>query len=189
MKPLIACILFVASASIWKAKEVKEEVVLSDREKVMQVASSQIGIREKTGRNDGEVEKYIAFVGLDPKAHLPYCVAFISWCGDQALGEKSPYPKSAWSPTHLSGGERLTTSTNVKPAGVFGIYDRRRKRVSHGGFTLAKTGNYIITVEANTSNKAAIGSEEDRDASKGGGVYKKRRRIGTSLRYKEWIVK
>jgi hypothetical protein len=41
-------------------------------------ALSQVGITEKTGRNDGEVEKYLKLFGL--KKGQPYCAAGQYWC-------------------------------------------------------------------------------------------------------------
>lgn len=155
----------------------------TDREKVLAVASSQVGIVEKTGRNDGEVEKYIASVGLDPKAGYPYCAAFNYWVGKEALGE-SPYPKSAWSPDQVKGGQRVTRSTVIKGGEAFGIHFRSKGRIAHTGLVESFNGTNFITIEANTSANAAVGSAADRD---GQGVYRKRRHWRTVRTVKDWI--
>lgn len=155
----------------------------TDREKVLAVASSQVGIGEKTGRNDGEVEKYIASVGLNPKAGYPYCAAFNYWVGKEALG-KSPYPKSAWSPDQVKGGQRVTRSTVIKGGEAFGIHFRSKGRIAHTGLVEYFNGTNFITIEANTSANAAVGSAADRD---GQGVYRKRRHWRTVRTTKDWI--
>lgn len=181
---LLACIAILASASAWRSAEPPPSPVLDERQKVIQVASSQVGIKEKTGKNDGEVEKYIASVGLDPKAGYPYCAAFTYWVGREALGNDNPYPKSAWSPDTVKGGKSLTASTEIQGGETFGIYSSTRKRIAHTGFCEKRSGNYIITIEANTSANAAVGSEADRE---GQGVYRKRRHWKTIRTIKDWI--
>lgn len=46
-------------------------------EKSLLTAISQVGVKEKTGKNDGEVEKYLHSVGL--KKGNPYCAAAQYW--------------------------------------------------------------------------------------------------------------
>jgi len=59
---------------------------------------SQVGVREASGRNDGEVEKYLHSVGL--KKGNPYCAAGQYWCfmvAADALGmlyDSIPIPRS-----------------------------------------------------------------------------------------------
>lgn len=156
---------------------------LSDREKVIAVATSQVGVTEKTGNNDGEVEKYIASVGENPKSKIPYCACFNYWCGKEALG-KSPYPKSAWSPDHVKGGTRVTATSPIKGGEAFGIYFGSKGRVAHTGLSVRREGGNIITAEANTSGNAAVGSAADRD---GQGVFMKRRPWRTVYSVKDWI--
>jgi hypothetical protein len=176
--------LVVAFASL-KAipKHAPEPVPKTDREKILAVASTQVGIVEKTGKNDGEVEKYIASVGLNPKGGYPYCAAFNYWVGEQAL-DVSPYPKSAWSPDHVRGGQRVSKTTVIKGGECFGIWNKARKRIAHTGLLESFDGKTFITVEANTSANAAVGSEADRD---GQGVYRKRRHHLTVHSVKDWI--
>ena len=145
---------------------------------------SQVGIKERTGKNDGEVEKYIASVGLNPKAGYPYCAAFTYWVGREALGDANPYPRSAWSPDTVKGGRRVTAGTEIQGGETFGIYNSRRKRIAHTGFIEKRQGDHLITIEANTSANAAVGSEADRE---GQGFYRKRRHIRTVRTVKDWI--
>jgi|TARA_R110002167_G_scaffold149822_2_gene343293 hypothetical protein len=161
----------------------KPPVEQTDRQKVLSVASTQVGIVEKTGKNDGEVEKYIGSVGLDPKAGYPYCAAFNYWVGDEALG-KSPYPRSAWSPDQVKGGVRVTASTHIRGGEAFGIYFKSKGRIAHTGLVESFDGKSFITIEANTNANAAVGSAGDRD---GQGVYRKRRHWRTVHSVKDWL--
>lgn len=157
----------------------------TDRELVLKVAASQIGVTEKTGRNDGpQVEAYIASVGLNPKGGYPYCACFNFWVGREALASRNPYPKSAWSPDHVKGGTRVTAETKIKGGETFGIWFASKGRIAHTGLVERREGGNLITIEANTSANAAVGSAADRD---GQGVYRKRRPWRTVHSVKDWL--
>ncbi len=155
----------------------------TDREKVVAVAASQIGVTEKTGKNDGEVDKYLAAVGLAGTRN-PYCACFNYWCGREALGKANPYPKSAWSPDHVKGGRRVTETNEIKPGETFGIYFPSKGRIAHTGLVEKREGGNLVTIEANTSGNAASGSAADRD---GQGVFRKRRPWRTVHSTRDWI--
>lgn len=176
-------VIILAFASL-KAIPEKPAPEPTSREKVLAVASTQVGIVEATGKNDGPVEKYIASVGLNPKAGYPYCAAFNFWVGREALGSANPYPKSAWSPDHVKGGSRVTSSTTIKGGEAFGIWFRSKGRIAHTGLLERRDGSNLITIEANTSAAAAVGSAADRD---GQGVYRKRRHWRTVHSMRDWI--
>lgn len=54
-------------------------------DKAVQIAKSQVGLRERTGHNDGEhIENYLSAVGLNPKGRYPYCAAGIYWSFKEA---------------------------------------------------------------------------------------------------------
>ncbi len=139
----------------------------------------EIGVREATGRNDGErVEAYLRAVGFG-KGHA-WCAAFVSWtfqqCGVKAV-------KSAWSPAWFPVGKVIWSRGNkqqsVCPAAgdVFGIYFPSRKRIAHVGFVHRWGKKYVETVEGNTNE---AGSRE------GDGVYKKRRLISQIYKVSRW---
>jgi len=157
----------------------------TDRERVLQVAASQIGLTEKSGRNDGaQVEAYLKATGLDPKGRAPYCAAFVHWVGKEALGDRNPYPKSAWSPDMVKGGVRVTESTVIKGGETFGIWFPSKGRIAHTGLVERREGGNLITIEANTSGAAAVGSAADRD---GQGNFRKRRPWRTVHSVRDWI--
>jgi hypothetical protein len=71
----------------------ESEPITSVRQKIREIYSSQIGIREK-GYNSGKaVEQYLSYVSL-PKGN-PWCAAFVCWVFGKAGVEN---PRSGWSP-------------------------------------------------------------------------------------------
>lgn len=142
------------------------------RDKVKTTYESQLGIREKTGRNDGVmVEKFLQYVGL--KKGNPWCAAFVCWSFGQ-VGIKNP--KSGYSPD-LFALKYIIYKRNSKiykeppdKGDVFGIYFPEKGRVAHVGFVDEWQKKYVVTVEGNTNE---AGSRE------GDGVYKKRRLINS----------
>lgn len=131
-------------------------------------AAADVGVREASGRNDGpEVERYLAHVGLGPG--YAWCAAFVSYHLDQC-GVRNP--RSAWSPAFASVADQVWTprkaSRSPRPGDVFSIWFANLGRVAHVGFVTGLDGNYINTVEGNTSGP---GSRE------GDGVYARRRQL------------
>ena len=177
--------MIIAMGTPIVVKTIPEPKPETPREAVLRVAKSQVGIKERTGKNDGEVEKYIDSVGLNPKAGYPYCAAFNYWVGREALGKDvKHFPRSAWSPDHVKGGTKVTSTTQIKGGEAFGIYYSSKKRVGHTGLLKERQGANFITYEGNTSANAAVGSAADRE---GQGVYSKRRHWRTIYKYKDWI--
>lgn len=155
---------------------------MSDRDAVMAAARSQIGTQERTGRNDGPVEKYLTSVGLAKGD--PYCAAFVYWCGREALGPRNPFPRSGWSPDMVSRPDWLRGKGKPPEAGdTFGIHFASKGRVAHTGLVAARNAASITTIEANTSPQAATG-EADRN---GDGVWRKIRPLSTIHSTKRWL--
>jgi hypothetical protein len=184
MKTLMLLMLTVVAGSMLRPDPTPPlDEVLSPRQKVLRVASGEVGVREKTGRNDGEVDKYLAAVDLGG-SRAPYCAAFVYWVGREALGDDNPYPKSAWSPSFVARGKRVTSEFHPKGGEAFGIWFRNKGRVAHTGLIEARKGASLITIEGNTSSNAAVGSASDRE---GHGVYRKRRHLRTVHNYRDWL--
>jgi hypothetical protein len=146
---------------------------------VVNTLSSQVGIKELTGRNDGvEIDKYLISSGFKPNSRNPYCAAFLVWgwkqCGLKQFG--NAYSPS-WFPKNRIVVSKQKGWGNVKDSAVFvfGLYYNNLKRIAHVGYIEQVHTTYIITIEANSSQVAAIGSAEDRDAKDSGGVWRKRR--------------
>lgn len=143
-----------------------------------QVFLSQVGVREKTGKNDGpEVESYLKAVGLG-KGYA-WCAAFVKWCFDQT-GIKTTI--TAWSPSaHNSKNIVYHKSSFFKEpqsGDVFTIYYPSLKRIGHTGFFYERVSEKIYkTVEGNTN---AAGSRE------GDGVYIKYRSFNATNSITRW---
>ncbi|MFD1630561.1 CHAP domain-containing protein [Pseudopedobacter beijingensis] len=151
----------------------KQQADLQSRNRIVQLARNEIGVRELTGNNDGKrVAEYLKAVGLQQGS--PWCAAFVSWVFRQA---GFALPRTAWSPAMFNA------SVNVKEAQtavVFGIYFPELKRVAHVGLVERVDGDWLMTIEGNTN---VTGSRE------GDGVYRKRRHQKTIYRYADWVGK
>jgi len=136
------------------------------RAKVQHTYYSQVGIREKTGHNDGvEVERYLSYVWL--KKGNPWCAAFVSWTFGQNGIKKA---RSGGCVQLMEQGRTIYKSgkQTLEPqqADVFFIWFSNLKRVAHTGFVDKWSDTWVTTVEGNTNE---AGSRE------GDGVYKKKR--------------
>lgn len=130
------------------------------RTDLLDVANSQIGVRELTGRNDGkQVELYQASVKI-PKGSA-WCVAFVVWCHLQ-LNPDFSLPITGWSPALFR--RNVVYRRDHKrfrewiPRGgeCFGKYYSSKKRVAHVGIIESKWSKHLHTIEGNTSLIGAI---------------------------------
>jgi hypothetical protein len=140
---------------------------------LIDTAKRYVGVREKTGHNDGYfVEMFQNFVGI-PK-YSSYCGAFVSYCLTKA---HAIYPR-----TRSGSSRAFKKESSIKSIDVF--YGARVPAGSLVGFELVGTANghieittkdnqgaTIETIGANTSN-GLKGSQYD-----GNGVYARIRRI------------
>lgn len=150
------------------------------REKVAGIYTSEIGVREASGRNDGErVEMYLRSTGLG-KGNA-WCAAFVCWTFIQADVKAVV---SAWSPSWFAKNVIYTRGDNGNTtparADVFGIWFADKKRIAHVGFIdeWDSKSSFTITVEGNTND---AGSRE------GDGVYRKRRLKTQIYKVSRWI--
>ena len=156
-----------------KLSAVNWKLQAADRELILAIAQSQIGVREATGKNDGAaVETFLTYTGN--KKGDPWCASFVSWVYGKA-GFSTP--KNAWSPS-LFPMARLVSDPQA--ADVFGIYFPKLKRIAHCGLVERSKGNWIYSIEGNTN---LAGSRE------GDGVYRKLRHKHTIKYYSNWIDK
>ena len=143
-----------------------------NRELILRIAHSQLGVREATGKNDGkEVEAYLGYTGN--KKGEPWCASFVSWVYGKGGFIQ---PRTAWSPS-LFPLSRQTL--NPKSADIFGIYFANLKRIAHCGLIANINGNWINTIEGNTN---LAGSRE------GDGVYRKLRHRLQIKSFANWIA-
>ncbi|WP_316819813.1 peptidoglycan-binding protein [Pedobacter gandavensis] len=151
----------------------KTELVAGHKYRLLlvKIAQGELGLREKTGRNDGErIAEFLAKVGL--KKPEPWCAAFISWTFFKAGFER---PRSGWSPD-LFPDARLVKS--ALPGNVIGIYFPEKKRIAHVGLIEKGDGDWLVSLEGNTN---LSGSRE------GDGVYRKRRHRKSVYKIADWL--
>lgn len=166
----LICLLLFSFCCAFNSSAVEPITDEGDKiECVQAVYTSQIGVTEELGANDGiAVRGYLKVVNMNQP--VAWCAAFVSWAHLQCNIKN---PLSAWSPAMFPAKNTIYTrgkTGNQEPrtADVFGLYFPKLKRIAHVGFidSWPKDSNYVITVEGNTND---AGSRE------GDGVYRKRR--------------
>lgn len=174
---LTLLIIIISSVPLYSARY-ELEIDKCLHTKAMEIAGSQIGVTELTGKNDGvQVEKYLKVTGL-PKGY-PYCAAGISWCFYEAAKfynkPKSfiPFPMTAGSQVVYDYAKKNGMKTKNRPS-VWDIFCWRKKDhyTGHVGIidSIGQKG-WVYTTEFNTSN-GKKGSQRD-----GGGVYNRKRNV------------
>lgn len=144
------------------------------RVRAMQIADSQLFVRELTGHNDGkEVEAYLKLLSL-PKG-LAWCMAFVYWCFDRAskeLNVLNPVPKTAGVLDCYAKAKQYIITGDPEPGDQF-IMDFGSGKGHTGMVTEEKLASRIYTVEGNTSADPTYAGE-DRD---GNGVFERNRAV------------
>ena len=158
-------------AGFYSSATANRKLSTVNRERILRIAQSQLGVREATGRNDGkEVEAYLGYT--NNKKGEPWCASFVSWVYGKAGFVQ---PKTAWSPSLFPLARQ---TLNPKPADIFGIYFANLQRIAHCGLVEGARGNWIYTIEGNTN------SHGSRD---GDGVYRKLRHQRSIKYYANWV--
>ncbi len=131
------------------------------RGKLVAVAASQVGVRERTGKNDGpEVRQYLKEVGLSEG--YAYCAAGLTWCHNQL---KIPNPQSAWSPDWFKANvvyrrnKPQISPFESLPGQVAGFYSESKKRVSHVALIESENRQHYFTIEFNTNGSGSDDGE------------------------------
>lgn len=145
--------------------------LLTQREGIVKLAAQELGVRERSGKNDGKrVETYLAVVGLHRGD--PYCAAFVSFVyAKEGLAQ----PRSGWCP-NLFPSSRITRET--LPGNLIGIYFPDLGRIAHVGIIEQVHHDWCQSIEGNTN---VSGSRE------GQGVYRRLRHIKTIYRIADWV--
>lgn len=153
------------------------------RIRAIEIADTQLFVREKTNNNDGkEVEEYLKLVGLGKG--YSWCAAFVYWSFQKAADElklKNPLPKTAGVLNHweITKGQKLIQ--NPEEGDIF-IMDFGGGHGHTGLVTEAKNGR-IYTVEGNTSADPTYAGE-DRN---GNGVFERNRPMTTIKGYIRYV--
>lgn len=160
------------------------------RTKLREIYYSQIGVKEATGRNDGEVVKYLKPWGLG--AGNQYCSGFVSWCFLQLkdyISDCPTGPNTVWAPSCFPKKRTIYVrgkyQTKVPEMGDLVGFTWNQDRIRHVGFYDAGWGgNMVQCVEGNTS-----ASGQGLASANGGGVYKKWRLKNQITHVSDWITK
>lgn len=158
---------------------VEEPQPVNTRAEVARIYKSQVGVREKTGKNDGTaVEKFLASVGLG--AGYAWCAAFVHWCLEQA-GVKNSI--TAWSPTAHNAKNIVyfkgKFNKSPQQADVITLYYAKKGRIGHTGFfDHMQSNNMTVNYEGNTNAG---------NSNEGDGVYITFRPLKTLHSITSWI--
>jgi hypothetical protein len=158
---LVLCLVFLwlslagslLAQSVLQSYPVLPEVTLL-RQKLIAVEQAFVGIKEKTGNNDGpEIKKILAYVGL--KEGQPYCAASQSYCHGWL---NIPNPESGYSPdwfranvVYRKGAERISPFV-FRGGEVTGYWVPAKGRIGHVGMAKKQIGFDVYCVEFNYGN-------------------------------------
>lgn len=140
--------------------------------RVIEVAVSQIGVREKPpNSNRGpEVDRYLRLVGLNPAdGSFAWCVAFVYFCFDQAatqLGVENPMIKTAgvldhWNRAGKKGIPRLLAADAranpglIKPGHIFALAVGSKGQGHTGLVSEVMSDGRFKTIEGNSNDGGA----------------------------------
>ena len=88
------------------------------RRELQKVYRGEVGVRERTGKNDGErVEEYLATTNLG-KGYA-WCASFVSWTFSEVGYQQ---PKTAWSPALFPKARLISLPNKPTRGDVFGIW-------------------------------------------------------------------
>src|SRR5690554_1094953 len=183
------------------------------RNKIKQIYSDEIGVREKTGKNDGErVEEYLAVTQLG-KGYA-WCAAFVSWVFAEA---GFPEPRTPWSPS-LFPKKRVIWERGIEGVGP-DVLANRVESLNNKLMLLSNTHNLVPNTHnliprkpatadvfgiyfANLKRIAHVGfvdewgekqvitvegNTNEAGSAEGDGVYRKRRPIASIYQVANWI--
>ena len=131
----------------------------------LEFAVAEVGVLEEPPHSNRgpRVDQYARAVGLDPADRLPWCVAFVYWCFQQAAdraGRKNPLPKTAGVLKHwraaqklprahiIKGVKAIENPTLVQPGFLFAM--DFGNGVGHLGFVAGLENGHLVTIEGNT---------------------------------------
>lgn len=156
---------------------------LSIRQRVIEIYTSQVGVREKTGKNDGkEVEAYLKTVGLG-KGYA-WCAAYVKYCLIKGGSERAKAITGAAASVHNTKrfvyfNRRFLAEPKVGDA--FTLYYSKLGRIGHTGFFDGWTDRSMGAYRTKEGNTNGGGSRD------GDGVYQRIRQLGGTYSLNNWI--
>jgi len=145
---------------------------------MVEAARACVGIKEKTGKNDGPLVESIQKTGGGKKGHSWCMYGVMTWVGYAELktGKKSPLPNGGHCLTVWRKAPAESRVKGTPGPGAVIIWQHGKTSNGHTGVVLSATDTTLSTVEGNTSGSTKAGGV-DRN---GNGVYfNKRSRKGS----------
>lgn len=170
----------ISEIPVQKNEEIEQIEVIPVNLRLQEIYTSYIGVREKTGSNDGkEVEMFLRSVGLG-KGYA-WCAAFVKYCmleaGIKAAERMNGMALSTENKKDFVYHNRKFVK--VPQAGdVFTLYYARLGRIGHTGFFDKEINSSIFeSVEGNTNNQ---------NSREGDGVYRRKRSYNATYSISRW---
>lgn len=151
-----------------------------ERYRAVKWAGGAVGVTENPpGSNDGgRIRKWWQATGYT--SPVPYCACFVACAVEHATrGRVKASQIGGYCPAIVQlarsnrYGFRVAELRDARP-GDFVMFDFGRENYDHVGMFLAHDGDYILTIEANTSPDSSLDTSLAAQAN-GGGVYRRRR--------------
>jgi len=155
---------------------------------LVKIASSKIGTVEKGGA-DGKSGNIVEFwdwwksVTAQNGQGQSWCAVFVSWCFAQIGASSLAAAKNKFGFIYCPDGVNFYKKKNqlVKPEeaqpGDIIFFDWEGKGIAdHVGIVKTNNKTFLTTIEGNTSQEGAKGSQ-----SNGGGVYERKRYFGKTI--------
>ena len=154
------------------------------RADIINYASRFVGVQEKTNNNDGWVIEELILKPLRLPKGTAYCAAFTSFIYRDCGIENNP--NSAWSPDWAKDKDavyrknKFGSLDNAQKGDIVSFWRENKGRVGHVGIYETKVGNYIYTIEGNTSDMNDRGID---------GIYKRVRHKSSAYTITNYIDK
>lgn len=161
-------------------EEIKRVDEIPSNLKLQAIYTSFIGVREKTGNNDGpEVEMFLRSVGLG-KGYA-WCAAFVKYCmleaGIKAAERMNGMALSTENKKNFVYHNRKFVK-DPQAGDVFTLYYSRLGRIGHTGFFDREINSSVFeSVEGNTNNQ---------NSREGDGVYRRKRSYNSTYSISRW---
>jgi hypothetical protein len=144
--------------------------------------------------NRGQVvDRFVSFVGLDPKGGFAWCLASVYYCGYWGLFDPIS-AKSAWPLKKTAGCQDLADYAKAKKVlmdtpeegDVFLVWYASKKRFAHTGFLISKNSDGSWnTIEGNTTKP---GDDNPETAREGWGMFSKKRVLKPGDKFVRWMA-
>ncbi len=125
--------------------------------KLIEVAATQVGVKERPGNRGPQVKQYLAIVGLNEG--YAWCAGFVCWCVDKVEKKKMNYSAGVLA---LHNHNQTIQVKEPKSGDIFIM--RFANGLGHTGIITKVTASHVHTIEGNTNDG---GSRE------GDGVYRR----------------